>query len=110
MLPAIREMPEESMLPELVKRWKNHKVMVSWLSRFFHFLDRYFVARRSLPATNEVGLNTFQDLVYHEVNADARVAVIDLIHKEREGELIDTELVKNIVDMFVEIGNGNGCL
>ncbi|KAM5573023.1 cullin-1 [Rosa sericea] len=105
-LPSLREKPEESMLQELVKRWTNHKVMVRWLSRFFHFLDRYFIARRSLPSLNEVALISFRDLVYHEVNANARVAVIDLICKEREGEQIDRELVKNVVDMFVEIGNG----
>ncbi|KAL6181259.1 hypothetical protein ACLB2K_047914 [Fragaria x ananassa] len=79
-LPALREKPEESMLQELVKRWKNHKVMVRWLSRFYHFIDRYFIARR--------------------------VVLIDLIHKERQGGQIDRELVKNVVDMFVEIGNG----
>ncbi|XP_024168873.1 cullin-1 [Rosa chinensis] len=105
-LPSLREKPEESMLQELVKRWTNHKVMAWWLSRFFHFLDRYFITRRSLPSLNEVALISFRDLVYHEVNANARVAVIDLICKEREGEQIDRELVKNVVDMFVEIGNG----
>jgi len=51
------------MLRELVKRWANHKIMVRWLSRFFHYLDRYFIARRSLPPLHEVGLTCFRDLV-----------------------------------------------
>jgi cullin 1 len=51
------------MLRELVKRWDNHKIMVRWLSRFFNYLDRYFIARRSLPALSEVGLMCFRDLV-----------------------------------------------
>ncbi|CAN6690525.1 unnamed protein product [Malus baccata var. baccata] len=105
-LPALREKHDEFMLRELVKRWANHKLMVRWLSRFFHYLDRYFIARRSLPALNEVGLTCFRDLVYREVNANARIAVIDLIDKEREGEQIDRALLKNVVDIFVEIGMG----
>ncbi|KAB2605183.1 cullin-1-like [Pyrus ussuriensis x Pyrus communis] len=105
-LPALREKHAEFMLRELVKRWANHKLMVRWLSRFFHYLDRYFIARRSLPALNEVGLTCFRDLVYREVNANARIAVIDLIDKEREGEQIDRALLKNVVDIFVEIGMG----
>ncbi|RXH84317.1 hypothetical protein DVH24_027216 [Malus domestica] len=105
-LPALREKHDEFMLRELVKRWANHKLMVRWLSRFFHYLDRYFIARRSLPALNEVGLTCFRDLVYREVNANARIAVIDLINKEREGEQIDRALLKNVVDIFVEIGMG----
>lgn len=62
-LPSLREKHDEFMLRELVKRWANHKVMVRWLSRFFHYLDRYFIARRSLPALNEVGLTCFRELV-----------------------------------------------
>lgn len=62
-LPSLREKHDEFMLRELVKRWANHKIMVRWLSRFFHYLDRYFIARRSLPPLNEVGLACFRDLV-----------------------------------------------
>lgn len=62
-LPSLREKHDEFMLRELVKRWANHKIMVRWLSRFFHYLDRYFIARRSLPPLNEVGLTCFRDLV-----------------------------------------------
>ncbi|KAJ7977521.1 cullin 1 [Quillaja saponaria] len=105
-LPSLTEKHDEFMLRELVKRWGNHKVMVRWLSRFFHYLDRYFIARRSLPALNVVGLTCFRDLVYTVVNANARAAVIALIDKEREGEQIDRALLKNVLDIFVEIGVG----
>ena len=66
-LSALREKHDEFMLRELVKRWGNHKIMVRWLSCFFNYLDRYFIARRSLPALNEVGLMCFRDLVYQEI-------------------------------------------
>ncbi|XP_010259687.1 PREDICTED: cullin-1 [Nelumbo nucifera] len=105
-LPSLREKHDEFMLRELVKRWANHKVMVRWLSRFFHYLDRYFIARRSLPPLNEVGLTCFRDLVYQEINVKVRDAVISLIDQEREGEQIDRALLKNIIDIFVEIGMG----
>lgn len=105
-LPSLKEKHDEFMLRELVQRWLNHKVMVRWLSRFFFYLDRYFIARRSLPALNEVGLSCFRDLVYQEVKANARDAVIALIDKEREGEQVDRALLKNVIDIFVEIGMG----
>ncbi|KAM0948553.1 putative cullin protein, neddylation [Dioscorea sansibarensis] len=106
-LPSLREKHDEFMLRELVKRWSNHKVMVRWLSRFFHYLDRYFIARRSLPALNEVGLTCFRNLVYQEINGKVRDAVISLIDQEREGEQIDRALLKNVLDIFVEIGLGS---
>ncbi|KAH0730543.1 hypothetical protein KY289_001731 [Solanum tuberosum] len=106
-LPSLREKHDEFMLRELVKRWSNHKVMVKWLSRFFHYLDCYFIARRSLPGLNEVGLTCFRDQVYQELNGKVRDAVISLIDQEREGEQIDRALLKNVLDIFVEMGMGS---
>ncbi|KAH0738724.1 hypothetical protein KY290_037429 [Solanum tuberosum] len=105
-LPALRERHDEFMLREFVKRWANHKLMVRWLSRFFHYLDRYFIARRSLPGLHEVGLMCFRDLIYQELNGKARDAVNVLIEQEREGEQIDRGLLKNVLDIFVGIGMG----
>ncbi|RYR76359.1 hypothetical protein Ahy_A01g000947 isoform F [Arachis hypogaea] len=96
-LPSLREKHDEFMLIELVKRWANHKIMVRWLSRFFHFLDCHFIARRSLPRLNEVGLTCFRDLVYKELNGKVRDAVISII---------DRTLLKNVLYVFVEIGMG----
>ncbi|KAL3834094.1 hypothetical protein ACJIZ3_008830 [Penstemon smallii] len=106
-LPTLGVKHNEFMLRELVKRWSNHKVMVRWLSRFFHYLDRYFVTRRSLPSLKEAGLTCFRDLVYEEMKSKARDAVITMINQEREGEQIDRALLKNVIDMFVEIGMGS---
>ncbi|GMY20938.1 cullin-1 [Fagus crenata] len=50
------------------------------------------------------------DSYYHQLNqeviANARDAVINLIDKEREGEQIDRALLKNVIDIFVEVGKG----
>ncbi|TYI95853.1 hypothetical protein E1A91_D01G028200v1 [Gossypium mustelinum] len=97
-LPSLREKHDEFMLRELVKRWTNHKVMVRWLSRFFHYLNRYFIARRSLPPLNEVGLTCFRELVYQEVNAKVRDAVISLIDQEREAAYYSRKAANWIVD------------
>ncbi|KAI7748684.1 hypothetical protein M8C21_000333 [Ambrosia artemisiifolia] len=103
-LPSLREKHDEFMLKEFVRRWSNHKVMVMWLSRFFHYLDRYFIIRYSLRPLKEVGLACFRDLVYGKVKGKVTDAVISLIDQEREGEQIDQALLKNVLDIFVEIG------
>ncbi|KAK4730702.1 hypothetical protein R3W88_023690 [Solanum pinnatisectum] len=80
--------------------------MIKWLSRFFHYLERFFIARRSLSGLDEVGLMCFRDLVYEELKGKARDAVTVLIDKEREGEQIDRGLLKDVLDIFVGIGMG----
>jgi cullin 1 len=59
----LREKHGEFLLRELVLRWKNHKVMVKWLSRFFNYLDRYFITRKSLLPLKAVGWGSFETLV-----------------------------------------------
>jgi cullin 1 len=59
----MKEKHGQFLLRELVQRWKNHKVMVRWLSRFFHYLDRYYVSRKLLLPLRELGTTCFHDLV-----------------------------------------------
>ncbi|WIA23650.1 hypothetical protein OEZ85_000353 [Tetradesmus obliquus] len=106
-LPALREHRDEVLLRELLSRWNNHKVMVRWLSRFFNYLDRYYVLRHSLHPLKDVGLLCFRDQVYADVKRNARSAVLKLIEREREGELIDKMMLKNILDIFIEVGMGS---
>lgn len=105
-LPSLREHRDEVLLRELYQRWCNHKLMVRWLSRFFNYLDRYYVLRHSLHPLKDVGLLCFRDHVYVEVKRRAKDAVLRSIEREREGELIDRALVKNILDIFIEVGMG----
>ncbi|VFQ68632.1 unnamed protein product [Cuscuta campestris] len=105
-LPSLREKHDEFMLKELVKRWANHNIMVRWLSRFFCYLDRYYIARRSLHSLCDAGLICFRNRVYLELRVKARDAVIAQIDQEREGEYIDRALLKNVLDIFVEMGMG----
>ncbi|KAK9713588.1 hypothetical protein RND81_06G037600 [Saponaria officinalis] len=103
-LPALRQKHDEFMLKELVKRWLNHKVMVRWLSRFFHYLDRYFITRRSVPSLHQVGLDCFREQVYGEVCCKAKDAILALIEVEREGGQIDRALLKNALDIYIALG------
>eukprot|EP00899_Mesostigma_viride_P014258 jgi/Mesvir1/22833/Mv20093-RA.1 len=106
-LPALRAKYGEFMLLELVRRWENHLVMVRWLSRFFNYLDRYYICRHSLSSLKDVGRICFRDLVFAELKGSTREAVIAMIDREREGEQIDRTLLKNVVGIFVEMGMGN---
>ncbi|KAI3848092.1 hypothetical protein MKX03_035761, partial [Papaver bracteatum] len=106
-LPSLREAHDEFLLRELVQRWMNHKIMVKWLSKFFCYLDQYFLAARCLPPVKDAGLRCFRKLLYEEINGRAKDAVISLITREREGEQIDQTLVKNVLHIFVEIGIEN---
>ncbi|XP_047045631.1 cullin-1-like [Lolium rigidum] len=106
-LPSMKEKHGQFLLRELVQRWKNHKVMVRWLSRFFHYLDRYYVSRKLLLPLRELGTTCFHDLVFSELKTTLATIIIDMVDHERDGQLIDRALVKDVLDIYVEIGRGS---
>jgi cullin 1 len=103
-LPALGKVHHEFMLRELVKFWGNYNVMVRFMSNMFSYLDIYFVSRRSLSSLIEVGVMCFQDLVYNGIQINVKNVVIELINREREGEQIDGALLRNVLNIFIEIG------
>lgn len=105
-LPSLRDHQGEVLLKQFWHRWTNHKVMVRWLSRFFNYLDRYYIQRHNLHSLNEVGLIVFRDKVYADVNKKARGAMLRCVESEREGDQIDRTLIKNVLSIFQEVGMG----
>ncbi|GMN43209.1 hypothetical protein TIFTF001_012415 [Ficus carica] len=105
-LPLLEEKQGEFLLKELVHRWANYKVKIRWLTHFFNYLDRCYAKREKLPTLREVGIMCFREIVYAKLNARVIDVMIDLIERERDGEQVDRTLLKNVVDMFVEMDTG----
>ena len=91
--------------PPQVRRWQNHTLMIRFLSHVFKYLDRFYVKRLSLPELKEVGDQNFHEIVFNAVKRDVRAAVLEMVRKEREGEQIDRKLIKQVVEIFVEMGS-----
>ena len=109
-LPALSAKSGEGgtiLLTELQHRWSNHEIMNRWLQKFFTYLDRYYVKTNSLPTLSRVGLLNFRTTVYEHVKQDATAAILELINDEREGKIIDTTLVKSIVELYENMGMGS---
>ncbi|KAJ4952811.1 hypothetical protein NE237_029643 [Protea cynaroides] len=106
-LPSLREKKDMDLLQEFVKRWSDYKVIIRWLSRFFHYLNRYFIPAHKLPSLEEIALMSFTDMVYAEISDQLREAVVSMIDQERDGHQIDQVLLKKVLDIFVEMGGGS---
>ncbi|XP_057871638.2 cullin-1 [Cryptomeria japonica] len=106
-LPDLRAKQGKFMLKELERRWKIYKVLVEWMSLFFDYVDRFYTSKRNIPSIGQTGLSTFVELVYNELRINVKNTVLILIESEREGELIERSLLKNVVGIFVEAGMGN---
>lgn len=106
-LPALKEKTNIALMKELLHRWSNHKIFVKWMDRFFTYLDRYYVKLQSVEPLHNRGYLIFQQLVFDECKADTRKALLCVINQERQGEHIDQDLVKGVIEMFIDLGLNN---
>lgn len=106
-LPALNKIRGiETMLKELNRRWNNHKLMVKWVTRTFSYIDRYYVKRNEEPNLEKAGYMCFKKEVFDIIISDIRKCALNIVRKERNGEAIDRILLKQILNMFVEMGMG----
>ncbi len=105
-IPALNSKHGEYLLKELVRRWEDHKIMNSWLQKFFMYLDRYHVQYQSIPSLSDSGLKKFKDLVYDHLKEKVMKGVLELINSEREGAIIDSDLMMSCLDIFANMGMG----
>ena len=73
------EKHDEYMLREVSRWWEINKIMVRWLSHFFYYLDRYYIARNGIPSLTVVGMTCFRDHVYEKVHFNVKQVVIALV-------------------------------
>lgn len=106
-LPALNKLRgKETMLKELDRRWNNHKLMVKWVTRTFSYFDRYYVKRNEQPNLEKAGFMFFKKEIFDIIVQDVRKAALNIVRKERTGQTIDRSLLKQILNMFVEMGMG----
>ncbi|KXG35165.1 hypothetical protein SORBI_3002G141600 [Sorghum bicolor] len=106
-LTFLRELRGETLLRELVERWRNHNLIVRSETNIFRYLNRYYISKRSLPSIQQVSSSSFHDLVFNELKSSVTRTVLGMIDDEREHKLIDRDLLKNVLAIYVEIGSGS---
>lgn len=122
MLPALKDKTDILLMKELLQRWSNHKIYVKWMDRFFTYLaassgheerllqphvvtkDRYYVKLQSVEPLHNKGYSIFNQQVFQVVIKDTRAALLKIINQERQGEHIDQDLVKGVIEIFIDLG------
>lgn len=46
-----------------------------------------------------MGSQNFHEIVFDAVKRDVRTALLELIRREREGEIVDRKLIKDVVEV-----------
>lgn len=112
----VKEGSEEFSGEELLKfytdEWDRFTTGATYVHRLFTYLNRHWVkrekdeGRKNVHPIYTLALVNWKEHFFSDVQKQSKLteAVLSLIKKQRNGEAIDTNLVKRAVDSFVSLG------
>lgn len=80
--------------------------MKKWMTKFFTYLDRYYVRYHNLPPLDAAGLTIFKELIFDEIKGNTTASILAIIDSEREGQMIDRDLIHSCVELYEAMGMG----
>ncbi|EGG25040.1 cullin C [Cavenderia fasciculata] len=97
---------DEVFLKELNRCWNDHKTSMMMIRDILMYMDRTYVDQSKVAPVYDLGLNLFRDNVIHHKQIKDRLTniLLEMIKKERSGEMINRLLIKNITQMLIELG------
>lgn len=106
------ELTDEALLRYYASEWTRYTRGANFVHHVFAYLNRYWVkrekdeGRRHVYTVYTIALVQWRDHMFKQIQSKERLsdAVLKQIQRQRNGETIDTSLVKRVVDSFVSLG------
>lgn len=104
---AIEAAQGELFLVELNRKWADHNKALQMIRDILMYMDRTFIPSTRKTPVHELGLNLWRDVVIHSSKTQTRLrdTLLELVHMERSGEVINRGLMRNIIKMLMDLGS-----
>jgi len=86
--------------------WNDHQTSMVMIRDILMYMDRVYVQQNNCENVYNLGLVIFRDKIvrYGCIGNHLRVTLLDMIMKERRGEVIDRLAIKNACQMLMMLG------
>jgi len=93
-------------LQTLNAAWNDHQTSMVMIRDILMYMDRVYVQQNNCENVYNLGLIIFRDKVvrYGCIGNHLRLTLLDMIMKERRGEVIDRLAIKNACQMLMMLG------
>ncbi|KAM0936356.1 putative cullin protein, neddylation [Dioscorea sansibarensis] len=94
-------------LEELNSKWEEHNKALQMIRDILMYMDRTFVPINHKTPVHELGLNLWRDNIIYSSKIQMRLldTLLELIQRERTGEVINRGLMRNITKMLMDLGS-----
>ena len=98
--------PNEHLVESISVAWSEHKVAMNMVADILMYMDRTYVSQHKKTPIYKLSLQIFRDeIIYHAgVRDRLRSILLENILNERNGYLIDRDLMKTTLAMLVDLG------
>lgn len=103
---SIESAQGEIFLEEINRKWVDHNKALQMIRDILMYMDRTFIPSNHKTPVHELGLNLWRDVVIHSSKTKARLldTLLELVLRERNGEVINRGLMRNIIKMLMDLG------
>ena len=93
-------------LSSLNQAWNDHQTAMVMIRDILMYMDRVYVQNYNVEPVYNLGLILFRDLVvrYPQIKDHLRQTLLDMVYKERRGELTDRSAIRNACQMLMTLG------
>ncbi|KAI2602836.1 Cullin-domain-containing protein [Hypoxylon sp. NC1633] len=101
---------DEALLAFYIREWNRYTVAAKYIHHLFRYLNRHWVKRemdegkKSTYDVYTLHLYQWRTEFFTPVNRKVMDAVLMLVEKQRNGETIEHNQIKQVVDSFVSLG------
>jgi cullin 3 len=92
-------------LATLNTAWNDHQTAMVMIRDILMYMDRVYVQTYNVEPVYSLGLTLFRDTVvrYPAIKDHLRQTLLDMVQKERRGELTDRSAIKNACQMLMTL-------
>lgn len=99
-------------LATLNAAWNDHQTSMVMIRDILMYMDRVYVTQNSVDNVYNLGLMIFRDQVvrYLTIRDHLRQTLLDMVAKERRGEVVERIALKNACQMLMTLGIETRCV
>jgi cullin 3 len=94
-------------LVELQRKWDDHNKALQMIRDILMYMDRVFIPTNKKTPVFDLGLDLWRDTIVRSPKIHGRLldTLLDLIHRERTGEVINRSLMRSTTKMLMDLGS-----
>ncbi|KAK1609054.1 hypothetical protein QYE76_032727 [Lolium multiflorum] len=94
-------------LEELQRKWDDHNKALQMIRDVLMYMDRTYIPSSKKTAVFDLGLELWRDTIVRSAKIHGRLldTLLDLIHSERMGDVINRSLMRSTTKMLMDLGS-----